>query len=995
MKTTRYALVPATAIVLLVLSLAWQVGEREGIISGNGMKPIAKDQQQHEDYTDLGKEPSREAISTPLKVKLSMPEFPALREQAEIRCIMDASWDMPNVSAEIILPEGATLTGGSLSWRGDLRQGSPDSFSAQIVFKSPGNWYIKACARTRADSITSYSAVDYLLLSINDSGSREGYVLEGDSMRIEAVPLKLPDALPGTGSNEGIRGMTVDEITEEPPDLDPDRENVAPHQLQSAAGSLTITGKFSYYDRGSENDLFAQPVPARYFLVRLLNGSGSHLAWAYTNSRGEFTFPPVTNPGSTGVKVRIYTYVSYAPNSYKLLVVHRGGDSLDDTYYGTTGAYAFADGTNSIGSWAIPKSILFFYVKAWWIKDDLDRGFRYPPDQPGGSIAEWPDDKDPWNNGNVLAWYTNGGHVHIKTGSADDAPDVVLHEMAHNMIWNIYKSLPPSDCPDDGLYSTYKVSGSNCAWNEGWANFYPLAVIGDQTFDFPGGGSVDLEKPTWRNGWDNGDKVIYRVTGALLDLMDSNSDGYDQYCYGFSPIWRVVQSFHPETFGWFWVFWIAQGYDRCGGVQCFYQNTIDRNTKPIIAWGTQPNLQLCESGRLDNALDLWQYTVDLQCDDDKLRYYVHENSDTNCAVAIDRNRYVDIQPKANWSGRTDVTFLVSDGLDFAVSAPVRITVQEAAISLTAPNGGEKLLAGNTCDIVWKSSCVLGNVRIEHSVDGGNNWSTITSSTENDGSYTWTVPAVHSATCRVRISDLDGYPSVISNSDFTIQGELAVWPGDLDNNGVVEAADVLPLAEHWYAAGPQRIGIDYAWSSHTVRIWPDPEAAFADADGSGRIDIGDFIPVCLNWGKTHSGGVSSRPGTEEFGRGEKREVLEMLYDQVRDSREGPKYEIRMFIQKVLGVPDPKAFLVHQNYPNPFNPSTEIAYDVASKGCITIRIYNARGQQVKLLVNAEHAPGSYRVMWDGLDDQEKRVASGIYFYRLVAPSYTATKKMVLIR
>ncbi|OGD18270.1 MAG: hypothetical protein A2W03_14105 [Candidatus Aminicenantes bacterium RBG_16_63_16] len=89
------------------------------------------------------------------------------------------------------------------------------------------------------------------------------------------------------------------------------------------------------------------------------------------------------------------------------------------------------------------------------------------------------------------------------------------------------------------------------------------------------------------------------------------------------------------------------------------------------------------------------------------------------------------------------------------------------LTLTAPNGGEVLNVGQSFSITWTSSGTLGNVKLEYSTNSGTNWTTIIASTENDGSYSWTVPNTPSITCLARVSETDGNPSDTSNAVFTI------------------------------------------------------------------------------------------------------------------------------------------------------------------------------------------------------------------------------------
>ena len=94
--------------------------------------------------------------------------------------------------------------------------------------------------------------------------------------------------------------------------------------------------------------------------------------------------------------------------------------------------------------------------------------------------------------------------------------------------------------------------------------------------------------------------------------------------------------------------------------------------------------------------------------------------------------------------------------------------------------------------------------------------------------------------------------------------------------------------------------------------------------------------------------------------------------------------------------PDEFALNQNYPNPFNPSTQISFDVPQGGeHIMLNIYNILGQNVSTLVNGVMNPGTYTMEWNATDEVGNPVASGIYFYELRSSSFTARKKMLLIR
>ena len=90
-----------------------------------------------------------------------------------------------------------------------------------------------------------------------------------------------------------------------------------------------------------------------------------------------------------------------------------------------------------------------------------------------------------------------------------------------------------------------------------------------------------------------------------------------------------------------------------------------------------------------------------------------------------------------------------------------------------------------------------------------------------------------------------------------------------------------------------------------------------------------------------------------------------------------------------------FSLKQNYPNPFNPETRISYEVAKHTHIVLRVINVQGQHVRTLVNGDKHAGIYEVTWDGRNDYDQKVASGVYFYRLEAMDFIQTRKMVFFQ
>jgi len=85
-----------------------------------------------------------------------------------------------------------------------------------------------------------------------------------------------------------------------------------------------------------------------------------------------------------------------------------------------------------------------------------------------------------------------------------------------------------------------------------------------------------------------------------------------------------------------------------------------------------------------------------------------------------------------------------------------------------------------------------------------------------------------------------------------------------------------------------------------------------------------------------------------------------------------------------------YSLSNNFPNPFNPSTNIRFQIADFGFVSLKVYDVLGNEVAILVNQEKYPGIYEVEFDGAG-----LSSGIYFYKIAAGNFVETKKMILLK
>jgi hypothetical protein len=95
----------------------------------------------------------------------------------------------------------------------------------------------------------------------------------------------------------------------------------------------------------------------------------------------------------------------------------------------------------------------------------------------------------------------------------------------------------------------------------------------------------------------------------------------------------------------------------------------------------------------------------------------------------------------------------------------------------------------------------------------------------------------------------------------------------------------------------------------------------------------------------------------------------------------------------GLPD--GFHLYGNHPNPFNPATTIAYRLPAGSWVSVIIHDFRGRTVRNLIHERQDAGIHSVAWDGMDEDGRPAASGIYIYRIETEDIQESDKMILIR
>ena len=110
---------------------------------------------------------------------------------------------------------------------------------------------------------------------------------------------------------------------------------------------------------------------------------------------------------------------------------------------------------------------------------------------------------------------------------------------------------------------------------------------------------------------------------------------------------------------------------------------------------------------------------------------------------------------------------------------------------------------------------------------------------------------------------------------------------------------------------------------------------------------------------------------------------------------PGYQNSTLLSHEISSNLPNNFFLFNNYPNPFNPSTTISYNLPIDSYVNISIFDVLGRRIKTLINKHMRAGKNFVHWNGLNDQGKLVAGGVYIYTIESGDYKESKKMILLK
>ena len=229
---------------------------------------------------------------------------------------------------------------------------------------------------------------------------------------------------------------------------------------------------------------------------------------------------------------------------------------------------------------------------------------------------------------------------------------------------------------------------------------------------------------------------------------------------------------------------------------------------------------------------------------------------------------------------------------------------------------------------------------------------------------------------------ESFPAGPHQTRIVVEGRLAT--GDVNRDGQVSVLDLILIS--------RQLGKRVSAGSPV------------DLNSDGIVSILDLILAAQSLGKTTTPAASPNPlAPLSGGKGRvDAATIEAWVAQARLEDDGSlafKQGIEN-LERLLASLIPEETTLLHNYPNPFNPETWIPYQLAVPAEVTLTIYDMNGQLVRRIALGYQAAGMYRsrsraVYWNGRNQLGESVASGLYFYTLIAGEFTATRRMLILK
>ena len=239
---------------------------------------------------------------------------------------------------------------------------------------------------------------------------------------------------------------------------------------------------------------------------------------------------------------------------------------------------------------------------------------------------------------------------------------------------------------------------------------------------------------------------------------------------------------------------------------------------------------------------------------------------------------------------------------------------------------------------------------------------------------------------VQAGDADANPISVDAIDGSITVESILY-GDVSGDGTISAYDASLVLQ--YIVG-------------SIKLSPEQRQA-ADVTGNDTISALDAALILqYTVGLITKFPVDSEPIAPAMNPKNETQILVEALAQLENASltKEQKHVLEQLKNLVFSQLIPNHTTLLQNFPNPFNPETWIPFALSQDAIVTIRIYDIAGRLVRKLELGNKSAGFYTTKdrsayWNGHNEAGERASSGLYFYTIQAGSFTATKRMILVK
>lgn len=442
--------------------------------------------------------------------------------------------------------------------------------------------------------------------------------------------------------------------------------NARPSVPSSPAGMITLYGHFHYYDRGQQDYIGAANVRVRLWDANL-DLFDQLVGETRTDSNGNWTIGPILNNDTEGDGTTLDPYIDFDTDvtlgdGSRLKVGIPDGAPYTAYVWWTETRQNISDGDSY---WLYGAANNTSGNSAMWLFQDISRAWaHWKANYPIGRPAKTDSITMLWRPGVTSrtgcngACYFDGGinGIFIPDG-AHNYPDITVHETGHRFLHATMGTFWSPTCPNP--HYVYGNDGAECAWSEGWSDFFAVSANNGRCFDFVSGDcqgnisdSHNLEEQGWTDYWDQpgrswtGDGVEGRVAGVLWDIQDDQDEGLDSIRAGFAAIeaHMYLYSSQEHSLNDFYTRWSTYNSSRHVTALTMYQNTVDYDTPPRFD-PLLPTITALQGVSSGPALDLWAYAKDNESQPAEMSYGISSISHPNCGFSID-GRYLYVAPVA-------------------------------------------------------------------------------------------------------------------------------------------------------------------------------------------------------------------------------------------------------------------------------------------------------------------------------------------------------------